>query len=109
MHVLLQRNLFLGGQRYRRNRFGTEIPDEIDGRKIVLFDPARRDDDTVLMLPQDAVAFTSPDELKSNDLISNAAATRPTALSEMTEKTKGEREAQERASHSQALSKLGKK
>jgi hypothetical protein len=29
MRVILQRNLFMGGVRYRRDRNGTELPDEV--------------------------------------------------------------------------------
>lgn len=88
MRVLLQRNLFLGGQRYRRDSYGTEIPDEVDGLKVVLYDKnvSAEDREKVMMLPKDVVLYTKPDRTRSNDLLKNATATRPTALSELTPK-----------------------
>lgn len=97
MRVLLQRNLFLGGNRYRRDRYGTEIPDFVGDRKVVLYDEKLRDDDSVQMLPKDTVLYTKPDELQSNDLISRASAQRPVALSELTPKTDAEKKAMQKA------------
>lgn len=39
MKVLLKRRLFLGGNVYEPDAAGTELPDTIGGRKVVLYDP----------------------------------------------------------------------
>lgn len=105
MKVLLQRSLFINGVRFRRNRYGTDIPDELtqtlaDGsqvtRKVEYWKPDKNNEDLqdpeqtqhgrkgeVIVLPRDAVEYTSPDVEKNYDLLHNAGKARPTALSEL--------------------------
>ena len=57
MKVMLRRDLFLGGTRYRQDNLGTEIPDEVDNKKVVLFKEGAPAEGEV-MLPRDAVLWT---------------------------------------------------
>lgn len=62
MRVALKRNLILGGQRYRADVSGVEIPDFIDGKKVVLKKDWRDGDENTIPLPQDAEIYTKPVE-----------------------------------------------
>lgn len=85
MKVLLQRNLFLGGNRYRRDPYGTELPDYVDGRKVVIFEERLIGDETIVMLPKDAVPYEKPDVVRHDDPIKGGR-TKPIALSKLTPK-----------------------
>jgi hypothetical protein len=56
MLVSLKRQLFLGGARYRANPAGVELPDFLDGKKVVLYSEWEKatDKDELIPLPKDA-------------------------------------------------------
>lgn len=84
MKVLLKRNLFLGGSRYRQNSLGTELPDEVDGKKLVLpSDKPLGKDEMALPLGTTLFDETKPRVILSTELLKGQARPKPTALSEM--------------------------
>lgn len=86
MRVLLQRDLFMGGSRYRRDRTGTELPEFVDGRKVV-FKSDTNNPETEFVLPKDAKPFEEPDAPKAGDLV-RTGRPKPKALSQLTPKSK---------------------
>ncbi len=77
MKVVLKRNLFLGNARYRVNSYGTEIPDEVDGKAVILPNAGRKvDAEKEIMLPHGTVLF---DEGK----VPAKVVDKPMALSQM--------------------------
>jgi hypothetical protein len=73
MRVALKRNLFLGGQRFRADPQGVDLPDIVDGRELILHkdylkrkNEAKDDaaleelDEKYLSLPRDAELYTEP-------------------------------------------------
>lgn len=52
MQVLLKRGLFIGGSLYAASRYGTEIPDQVDGLPVVF--PDDKVDGPCILLPEDA-------------------------------------------------------
>lgn len=61
MRLMLKRELFLGGARYRQNNLGTEVPDMVGDREVVLWEKGKKYDlDKQVVLPQDAVLW-APD------------------------------------------------
>ena len=81
MKVILRRDLFLGGIKYEADPAGTEIPDVIDGRKVVLSDPEYRPDEKTLRLPADTVIFNEENTHKAPPL-SASQRVRPMTLAE---------------------------
>lgn len=83
MKLLLRRDLFLGGSRYRRSPYGTEVPNEVDGRKVVLF-KEWGGDSSVIPLPRDAEMFDpgKPVQILPTDLL-QPTKTKPVALSQL--------------------------
>lgn len=72
MKVLLKRGLFLGGVRYRQDSLdGVEIPDDVDGKPVVLFKDWRKGDDTQIPLPRDAELFAGPVAPAHDELLHN--------------------------------------
>jgi hypothetical protein len=66
MRVLLARQLLLGGHRYRADTAGVEIPENVEGKKVVTHDEwLGMDSDTgregVVPLPKDAVLYDDVD------------------------------------------------
>jgi len=66
MRVLLARQLLLGGHRYRADTAGVEIPENVEGKKVVTYDEwLGMDSDTgregVVPLPKDAVLYDDID------------------------------------------------
>lgn len=86
MKVLLRRDLFLGGSRYRRNNLGTEIPDVVDNKKVVLYSKDKVGAADELVLPKDAIAF-DPEKVPVLQLmgkvLKNEPKPKPMALSQM--------------------------
>lgn len=65
MRVALKRNLFLGGHRYRADPQGVELPDEVDGKKLVTLEEFQKNksqdrDEKFMPLPKDAEIYTEP-------------------------------------------------
>lgn len=94
MKVLLARNLYIGGVLYERQSLGNEIPDEVDGIKVVLWTKenkakssaeAETGDRTIMVLPPDVKLYTEPGIKLDTDLLHNAKV-EPTTLSEMSKK-----------------------
>jgi hypothetical protein len=113
MRVILQRNLFINGVRYRRDRRGTELPDEMTQvlangdhltRKVEMWKPDSKDEtkqdpdqlkagqaNKVIVLPRDARVWEGKEDApRSSDLLQNAGKDREVALNEL---RKGERDA----------------
>lgn len=64
MRIALKQNLFLGGQRYRADPGGVDLPDFVDGKKLVLKEDwvkAGRPEDQI-PLPEDAEIYKYPVE-----------------------------------------------
>lgn len=89
MRVMLRRDLFLGGVRYRQNNRGTEVPDTIvqDGvvKKIVFWKKGVEQDPKLIPLPADAMPYDPGMEVPvgGRNRLWNAGTTRPVALSEL--------------------------
>jgi hypothetical protein len=87
MKVLLRRNLFLGGSRYRQNSLGTEIPDSVDNKTVVLHPsvtgkPLGKDE---IALPKEITLFDEkkPRVILKGELLKGTEKPKPTALSEL--------------------------
>jgi len=70
MRVILARQLLLGGHRYRADSAGVEIPEQVDGKNVVLYDDwLAMDSDTAkensVPLPKDAKLYGDPDAPKT--------------------------------------------
>lgn len=65
MKVILRRDLFLGGIKYEADPEGTEIPDMIDGKKVVLPKEATEGEEKTISLPHDALLFTEENTHKT--------------------------------------------
>jgi hypothetical protein len=85
MKVLLKRTLFLGGSRYRQNSLGTEIPDMVDGKTVILYDEKKPPTKDELVLPRDAVLFdeTKPRVVLKGELLKGMEKPKPQALSQV--------------------------
>jgi hypothetical protein len=86
MKVLLKRNLFLGGSRYRQDSLGVEIPDTVDGKKVVLLDAKKPHGADEIVLPRDVVLFdeTKPRVILRGELLKGMEKPKPPqALSQM--------------------------
>lgn len=75
MIIKLKRDLFLGGTLFKASRFGTEIPDMIEGKPVVTA-TATKPKGEHWVLPKDAVRL---DELKEEKKVPD----QPLALSQM--------------------------
>lgn len=87
MKVLLKRDLFLGRIFYSASRNGTEVPDFVDGKAVVLADYANFDPSKHIKLPKDAIAFSieAAAELPKNrnELLRNSGKQQEKSLSEL--------------------------
>lgn len=85
MRVMLRRDLFLGGNRYRQNNRGTEIPEELDGKKVVFWKRGVEDDPKVIPLPHDALPYEPGMKIPTGgrSRLTNAGNPRAIALSEL--------------------------
>jgi len=84
MKVLLKRDLFLAGRRFRQNPLGTEIPGKLDGKNVVLFSAWDRADEGQVPLPRDAKLFSADAPVEESPLLrSNAHSDEPVALSQL--------------------------
>lgn len=82
MKVLLQRDFSVAGQFFKRDPLGTEIPDELGGRKVVLFSEWDRDNDKEIPLPNEAVLFTVAGPADPT-LLLRSSPSKPIALSQL--------------------------
>jgi hypothetical protein len=81
MKVALKRNLILGGNRYRADPDGVEVPDYVDGKKVVFKKDWNPGDEESIPLPSDAELWVKPVEnIKDLHVKSKAS---PKTLSEM--------------------------
>lgn len=78
MNVLLKRAFFIGGTLYAPSQYGTEVPNQIDGKPVVFADEVPEGE--CVILPEDAerIGDTVKPEAKSKD--------EPMALSELNKK-----------------------
>lgn len=88
MRVMLKRDLFLGGNRYRQDSRGTEVPDEIGGKKVVFWGRGVEDDPKVIPLPVDAIPYEAGMKMPAaqggrTPLLKNNANPTPVALSQI--------------------------
>jgi len=83
MKLILRRDLFLNGCRYRRDPYGTEVPDTVDGRKVVLHKDWKEGSNDI-PLPRDAELFdpAKPVQVMQYDLL-KPTKQKPIALSQM--------------------------
>lgn len=98
MKVMLHRDLFLGGNRYRQSDSGTEIPDYIDEKKVVLFKEGV-DPEKEITLPRDAKMYEAGMKAPpaATRIIREPQATKPVALSELTRSSDAQSEAHQRS------------
>ena len=96
MLVQLNRNLHLGGVLYERDINGTELPEELDGKEVVLWSPEakkkandERDAPTTIVLPFDVKLWVKKGVRKDTDLLKNAGQQGQVALSELSKATAG--------------------
>lgn len=87
--VLLRRDLFIGGVKYEADPAGTDLPDVVEGKKLVFAADPYVEADKELKLPWDAVPWTEEASKKApppRQLLRNAGEPPPqTALSELIE------------------------
>lgn len=65
MKVILRRNLYLGDILYKPHPSGTEIPDEIDGKKVVLPKEYPHKEPDTIELPLDALIWNEENSKKA--------------------------------------------
>lgn len=123
MRVMLRRDLFLNNARYRRSRYGTEIPEEFDERladgtvlhkKVVFFKPKTvTDEETgvqrevmdpeqrqaalkgeLVVLPRDAKPFTEPESQEPSGTLIRNTNSPQIAISELNKADQKDREDQ---------------
>lgn len=82
MRYLLRRDFSVLGYLFKRDASGTEIPEEINGKKIVLFSDFNPET-TDIPLPNDAVLFEQAKDIDPNPIIIKNAPDKPIALSQM--------------------------
>lgn len=84
MKVHLKRNLWLNEVQYRAEPDGVEVPDMINGRRVVLFGANDKQPNDIV-LPRDAVLFDKPSPVQG-EVIVKSGAVKPVALSTLTKK-----------------------
>jgi|SRR5882672_2256003 len=89
MKVLLRRPLFLEGQLFLQSNSGTEIPEELNGKRIVLKKDWVRGEEGVIPLPSDAIMFDEKvaATLPPETTVRKAQPLTPVPLSSLTPKT----------------------
>ena len=86
MKVLLRRDLYLAGQRFRVSSNGVEIPDTLDGKEVVLWSADEGKDGKRLVLPRDAKLFDAaekPSAPMAGELVKETGHPKPIALSQI--------------------------
>lgn len=87
MRLMLKRDLFIGGSRYKQDNFGTEVPDIIDEKEVVFWEKGKEYDyGKVIVLPRDAVLWEPGVVVQEQAVqrrLRNAGVTKPVALSQL--------------------------